>query len=321
MDKYPLISVIVPVYNVEEYLDDCIQSILDQNYNNIEIILVDDGSSDKSGIKCDRWSQHDKRIQVIHKSNGGLSDARNVGILHAKGKYLTFIDSDDIMNQSMLEYLYNLIRQHDADISICDVVHAFPERDITYQNETQVLFYDGEQAICEMLYQTAFLPSACAKLYRSKLFDENKFPYGMTFEDVAILYKLFYISSGIVYGNAKLYAYRHRENSITTKGFSENDLDILKICEQQLEFSEDKSEKIRDAVHAYVCVGALRIFLNAPRKKYSEEIKKSEELLKTFSSEVLHNKNCRKKLKYALILYKYCRFFMKIIYKHINRWK
>ena len=119
----PKISVIVPVYKVEKYLNKCVDSIVNQTFTDIEIILVDDGSPDNSGKMCDDWSQKDRRIRVIHKENGGLSDARNRGIQESSGEYIIFIDSDDFIEPKMLEVLYNLATDHDADVAIsglCD---------------------------------------------------------------------------------------------------------------------------------------------------------------------------------------------------------
>ena len=119
MNKQDLISVIVPVYNVENYLKRCLDSIINQTYQNIEIILIDDGSTDNSGNLCEDYKKIDNRIKVVHKTNGGLSDARNTGIKKAKGKYITFVDSDDYVEYDYVEYLYNLIKKYDTNISFC----------------------------------------------------------------------------------------------------------------------------------------------------------------------------------------------------------
>lgn len=120
-----MISIIIPVYNVEQYLDKCLQSVINQTYQDIEIILVDDGSSDSSGILCDKWKEKDSRIKVIHKSNGGLSNARNVGIEQANGEYLMFIDSDDIVANDLCKVLFEMLKNNHADISICNATHIF----------------------------------------------------------------------------------------------------------------------------------------------------------------------------------------------------
>lgn len=123
-----MISIIIPVYNVEQYLDKCLQSVIHQTYQDIEIILVDDGSSDNSGILCDKWQEKDSRIKVIHKSNGGVSNARNVAIEQANGEYLMFIDSDDIVSDDLCKVLFEMLKNNNADISICNATHIFDDR-------------------------------------------------------------------------------------------------------------------------------------------------------------------------------------------------
>ena len=120
-----LISIVVPVYNVEKYLDKCVKSIINQTYDYLQIILVDDGSKDNSGKLCDLWEQRDRRIITKHKDNGGLSDARNYGVKFAEGKYVMFVDSDDIISEYIVEYLMKLIYETNSDISICDPLHCY----------------------------------------------------------------------------------------------------------------------------------------------------------------------------------------------------
>ena len=120
-----MISIIIPVYNVSKYLDKCLQSVVSQTYSNIQIILVNDGSTDNSGEICERWKKKDNRIEVIHKKNGGLSNARNVGIEKAQGKYLMFVDSDDIISIDLCEMLHSYLLGNSADLAICDTYHIF----------------------------------------------------------------------------------------------------------------------------------------------------------------------------------------------------
>lgn len=319
--KNDLISIVVPVYNVEDYLDACITSILEQTYENIEIILVDDGATDHSGQMCDYYEKKDKRIKVIHKENGGLSDARNVGILHAKGRYVVFVDSDDIVSHNLIEYLYKLIDKNLADIGICDPVHCYPEHEIIFEKETKQHSFHAEDAIVEMLYQKTFLVSAWGKIFKKEYFDELTFPYGMLFEDSAIMYKVFEKADKIVYGNARLYGYMHRENSITTRKFSKRDCDILIICNQIVEHMRKKSIKLQKAARSYQISAALRIYMNAPRNgEFDAELKYCELILKENSVSVLQDYNIRKKLRMALLLHKFARPIMPIVYKRINRW-
>ena len=317
-----LISIVVPVYNVEQYLDACMASILEQTYHNIEIVLVDDGATDKSGEMCDRYADLDGRVIVIHKENSGLSDARNKGIAQAKGDFIMFIDSDDVVSQNFVEYLYKLINNNSADIAICDPVHCYPNKRIVFEPETCMKVFEPEDAIVEMLYQKSFLVSAWGKIFRKKYFNEVFFPYGMLFEDSAVMYKIFDQASRIVYGNAKLYGYMHRDGSITTKEFSQKDCDIFVICDQIMRYMSNRSEKLQKAARSYQTAAAFRIYMNAPRSgQFDGELKACYDILKKNQNLVLSDNNIRKKMRMALILYKFARPVMPIIYKKINRWK
>ena len=317
-----LISIVVPVYNVEKYLSTCVESILKQTYSNIEVILVDDGSTDCSGKMCDHYMGQDERIKVIHKKNGGLSDARNKGIIQAEGKYITFIDSDDVVSSDYVEYLYNILEENDGDIAICDPVHCYPNEKIVFEQETFMRVYKAEDAIVEMLYQKSFLVAAWGKLYKKDYFEEIEFPKGMLFEDSAVMYKIFDKAKIIVYGNAKLYGYMHREGSITTKKFSKRDCDILIICQQLTEYLSNRSEKLQKAARSYQTAAAFRIYMNAPRNgMFDSEIQNSEQLLKINCKLVMQDPCIRKKMKIALLMYMFARPIMPIIYKKINRWK
>lgn len=317
-----LISIIVPVYNVECYLDACMASILNQTYRNIEIILVDDGATDQSGKMCNYYAELDKRVRVLHKKNGGLSDARNKGIAYAQGEYIMFVDSDDVVSLDIARYLYQLLKSSYADIAICDPIHCYPGKEIVFEPETSQWIFEPEDAIAEMLYQRSFLVAAWGKLYRKKYFDHIRFPFGMLFEDSAVMYKIFDEAKRIVYSNAKLYGYMHREGSITTKGFSRRDCDILIICNQIMEYMSHKSEKLQKAARSYQTAAAFRIYMNAPRNgKFDLELKICNKWLQENKELVLHDPGIRKKMKLALLMYKFARPIMPMVYKKINRWK
>lgn len=316
-----MISIIIPVYNVEQYLDKCLQSVIHQTYQDIEIILVDDGSSDNSGILCDKWQEKDSRIKVIHKSNGGLSNARNVAIEQANGEYLMFIDSDDIVSNDLCKELFEMLKNNNADISICNATHIFDDR-FDFKNTGEIHCYSRNEAICQLWYQKSFLPSAWGKLYKKELFKKTKFTEGIIFEDVDIMHKLFYQCNKIVYGEMELYGYVHHENSITTKKYSKKDNVILDICDKINQFASDKDISLQNAAKSYNVTGALRVYLNAPNTpEYKEAIEKAKKIIKKYGKDVLKDPNIRKKNKYALYLYLYLRPLLKIVYKKIDRWK
>lgn len=229
----PLISVVVPVYNVASYIDRCIDSILSQTYTNLEIILVDDGSTDISGEKCDKYSEQDSRINVIHKINGGLSDARNCGIERALGDYVTFVDSDDSIAPDMIEYLYYLLKKYKCRMSICSHYVAFREGEkLVSQGNGKEERLDAKTCIKRMCYHDQVDTSAWAKLYELSIFDKIRFPKGKLFEDIGTIYKTFIDSENVACGFKSKYYYYVRENSIVTSMFSPKKLDLLEMTDK-----------------------------------------------------------------------------------------
>ena len=212
-----LISVVVPVYNVEKYLKRCIKSVLNQTYKNLEIILVDDGSKDKSGQICDEYSKKDERIKVIHKENGGLSDARNVGIENSFGKYICFIDSDDYVDVKFLENLYSIIKKYNADISVCcyKIVSENVENlKIEEKREYNEEVWDKEQSYKELLLFGKLENYIWNKLLKKSLFNGVYFPKGKKMEDIGTTYLLLDKAKKIAKTSYVGYFYMQREGSI-----------------------------------------------------------------------------------------------------------
>ena len=200
----PLISVIVPVYNVENYLDKSIGSILAQTYQNLELILVDDGSKDASGAMCDAWRAKDARIRVIHQANGGQALARNHGIDEAAGAYLAFIDSDDWIAPDYLETLYRLLQEHRAEISICDkqMIYESGGQAKSSEEEDQIRDYTNREALKALFYQREIDNSPWGKLYRASLFNGVRFPEGKIYEDLGTIYRLLYQCEAVLLSSA-----------------------------------------------------------------------------------------------------------------------
>ncbi len=206
-----LVSIVVPVYNVEPYLDRCVKSIVEQTYRPIEIILVDDGSTDLSGSMCDKWSQKDPRIKVIHKVNGGLSDARNVGIDSAKGEFISFIDSDDYIALDMIESTLTRMVENRCEIGICNMI-SFDENgneSVFYAPTDELTIWKGNEK-----YKTLSQPSVCNKIFNIRLFDGVDFPRGRYYEDTFVYHELLYKSSGTVLTGKTGYFYLKRSDSI-----------------------------------------------------------------------------------------------------------
>ena len=238
-----MISVIVPVYNVEQYLEKCVDSIIRQTYKQLEIILVDDGSTDSSGQICDLYKEKDNRIVVIHKKNGGLSDARNVGIDIASGELLAFVDSDDWIDDDMYEVLYQSLIKHDADIAECSYRNiCIGHIDEETANTGACVVADKLYAMENQLRWKDFRSIACNKIYKKYMFDNLHFPIGKLHEDEFTIYKTFYQAKKLVSIDLSKYNYvREREGSITS-GFTERNLDKCEAMKEKLEFIRQKED-------------------------------------------------------------------------------
>lgn len=213
-----LISIIVPVYNVKQYLERCVKSILNQTYKNIEIILVDDGSTDGSEIMCDEYKKNYSNIKVIHKKNGGLSDARNYGIELAQGEYITFIDSDDFIDNRMIEILYKNLKNTNSDVSVCRFYMFYAEEDIKVQDvKEKVLIFDGIDILKTMYDDYLVTVVAWNKLYKKEIFNNIRYPKGKVIEDSAVLHYILANINRICYSNLELYYYFQRNESIMHK--------------------------------------------------------------------------------------------------------
>lgn len=209
----PLISVIIPVYNVEKYLRKCIDSVINQTYKNIEIILVSDTSPDNCEKICDDYAADDLRIKVIHKEKNGLSAARNAGIDIASGKYIGFVDSDDYIAADMYELLYKNIIKEDADMSACGFYDCF-EGEIPKKNKPKYLVADREEAVHEALVGDIRV-NAWNKLYKSEIFDDIRYPVGKIAEDAFIIIDILMKCQKVVYTSEQKYYYCRREGSLS----------------------------------------------------------------------------------------------------------
>ena len=258
-----LISIIIPVFNVKEYLDRCIRSVVSQTYTNLEIILVDDGSTDGSGPLCDLWSSKDSRIKVIHKENEGVAAARNDGLAITKGDYIGFADPDDWMESTMFEVLLNVIKRFNADIAIC----GFEEIKQTGTLIKQVAYtrcYTREEALYELVRDADVQNYVWNKLFRRKCVPVNPFPGIRSISDLAGIYKFFQKAETVVQINRTLYHYIRREGSLVGKdGAMESHTNYCLAKQSQFEGLSGENEKIRSlAAKSYV--KALERLKNLP---------------------------------------------------------
>ena len=227
MMEKPLISVIVPCYNVEQYLRQCIKSITQQTYSNLEILLVDDGSPDRSGEICDEYAKSDKRIRVIHKQNGGLSDARNAAIDVCNGEYLTFVDSDDSVSLDHVETLYGLVEKYGCLLSVSQwqTFQEGTKLKINQKKIKEICYNTPKEAVTAMYYQEEFDNAVWGKMYHRSLFDDLRFPKGLIFEDDYTVYRLLFKSNKVAYTNKITYYYLLRNNSIEGESFNDKKMD------------------------------------------------------------------------------------------------
>mgnify|MGYP000030085872 FL=1 len=230
--KKDLISVILPIYNVSDYLDRCMESVINQTYRNIEIIMVDDGSTDGSALKCDEYKKKDDRIIVFHKENGGLSDARNYGIQRASGNFITCIDSDDFVDLDYIEYLYALLMKYNTKMSICQHRVLFDNGKIKENGKKGDEILSNKSCLERMLYHDVIDTSAWAKLYHRNLFDNVEYPKGKLFEDIGTTYQLMLQCDKIAVGYESKYNYIVRKGSIVNCSFSPKKLDLLEMTDK-----------------------------------------------------------------------------------------
>ena len=227
-----LISIIVPVYNVEQYLEKCVDSIINQKYKNLEIILVDDGATDSSGKLCDELAKIDNRIKVYHKENGGLSDARNYGVERATGDYIGFVDSDDYIDSEMYEELYEAIKKENVDVVECNLKIIYPDRVELFTEQKYYNVYTKQEYLEEYLKIEKIFGSACVRLIKSDIAKKLKFPVGKLYEDTYYAYDLIEKVDRYVIMNNPYYNYLMRENSITNTKFNPRIFDLIEIVEK-----------------------------------------------------------------------------------------
>lgn len=283
----PLISVIVPVYNAVKYLDRCVKSIINQNYSNLEILLIDDGSTDGSGERCDLYAAEDSRVRVIHKENGGQSSARNVGLDLCRGEYISFVDSDDWIEAGMYSTLVNQLLMHDASLTICGRYDAYENdhhKQIGKELKRNGLF-DAYQIIPNMMIGELSDFSVCDKLHRRDLWDNIRFPEGTIYEDLAVMYKVVLAAKSVVLCDIPFYVYYHRNGSTVTGGFREALFDYPKHTKQLLnDISSWYPEYTNYAIWSHI--KAIQVVLIKLLRADRKTIKSYDDLYRRYVKEI-----------------------------------
>jgi glycosyltransferase involved in cell wall biosynthesis len=300
----PLISVIVPVYGVEKYINKCLDSIINQTYENLEIILVDDGSKDSSGRICDEYALKDERIRVFHKSNGGLSDARNFGIEQSTGEFITFIDSDDYIDLDYIEFLYHLIKKG-YDLAVCSLHVVYTSNGhVCDKGNGREIVVSGKKCIEMMCYHDEVDTCAYAKLAHRRLFSKVRYPKGKLFEDIGTTYLLFDQCDKIICSFVPKYYYVIRENSIVTSSFNLHKLDLIEMTNQMARYVDEKYPEIKDATlrrRGYAYFSTLNQMLDVKENEYIEIRKKIIKFLKRNSFDIIKNSHTPMRDKVAYL--------------------
>lgn len=249
------ISIIIPIYNVEKYLPQCLESVINQTYQNLEIILINDGSTDSCPQICNDYASRDSRIKVVHQKNGGLSAARNAGLQIATGEFISFVDSDDLLSLDFYHILLNTLLENDADIAECEFQKFVNKEKIKYlHNEAEniIQVFEGEKII-KALSKGPLHVMVWNKLYKIKLVSGILFPLNRISEDLFWTYKVYGDCTKTVKINKELYFYRQRENSIMASRYSVKRLDSLDAYEEKIDYLKEKFPNLVEDVRKTYC--------------------------------------------------------------------
>ena len=318
-----MISVIVPVYNVEDYLHYAMESLENQTYKDMEVLLVDDGSSDGSGLLCDQYAQQYDWVTSYHKVNGGLSDARNYGVLKAKGDWITFLDPDDYLEPYALELLAELQGRTQADMVSGKVeptayYHRYQNFHLDQIDLDQVKVYDKAKALTEMLYGDLVTVSACGKLYRKELLEKAPFPKGRIYEDLYVISEHLNHAQSVALFHLPIYHYYHRPGSITASAFTPKQYEFYEAIDHLKEVvnaTYPESSELQEAIISRFFTGSLLIFTMI-HDGNSAEFKRLQEKMRPYLPLVLKNARVskRRKILYVLISrYPHLYFYFKKI--------
>lgn len=311
----PLISVIVPIYNVEKYLARCVDSIVNQTYKNLEIILVDDGSPDRCPQMCDDYAEKNSRIKVVHKKNGGLSDARNAGIAVATGEYISFIDSDDYVSDDFFECLLDVMNKENSDIAECSVVKLYEDnRFDEFSDDLSVKTYDTQDAMSALIAENPFHQHVWNKLYKTELVRDIPYAVGKLNEDEFWTYQVFGRANKVSKLNKTMYYYFQRNSSIMGVGYNIRRLDALEGKANRQKYIENnfpelstqaKIDLYGSCMFAYQSV--LKFLSGADKKKALSIIKKYKNNCNLSFDEIkLADKSARKYFYLAKCNFGFC---------------
>lgn len=304
------VSIVVPVYNVEDYLKYCVDSLINQSYKNIEIILVDDGSTDNSGRICDEYAQEDDRVRVFHIENGGLSNARNTGVNVASAEWVIFIDSDDYYDRRTVEYLVQLQKKYAVNLVATSVIEVrdFQSDDfIGSLTDIDSLILDRYTALKEMFYGNIVGTHPGGKLYKKEILMKFPFPKGMIYEDLAVSFEHIGACNEIAVGYINLYKYYRRPGSIVNSSYSNKFLDFYKAIELNREYVErdyPNDQEMKKALTVRYVFKGLHVVHALLGSQMYEQVNKIRKEYRRYWKDILINSHItrKNKLKYLLLL-------------------
>ena len=320
MIKNKLVSIVVPVYNSKESLMFCVDSLLKQTYKNIEIVLIDDGSTDESPILCDSLEEKYNNVRTYHKENGGLSSARNYGIEKSSGEYICFVDSDDYINYKMIEILMDSIYKNNSDISVCNFMDVYD-----YSNNQKNAEFDkisienfSKFEALKMLtnLNVGFAPNVCNKIFNKKLFSNNLFPNGKLYEDMIVTTTAINNSNNISYINVPLYYYYQRKDSIT-KSYNLKEYDHIEMSMLVLKYIEKNCPKVKKyflTYHVINCISVINkmiLFDKLDMQIYKNSVK----FIKKNKKSIFSDTNLNKKKKLQIKIFYKSLFIYSLIIK------
>ncbi|MBO6250014.1 MAG: glycosyltransferase family 2 protein [Muribaculaceae bacterium] len=247
-----LISIIIPVFNVEPYLQQCVESVLSQTYRNLEVLLIDDGSTDGSAALCDQWAERDNRVRVVHENNRGLSEARNTALNLIRGTHVMMVDGDDWLPHNAVLHLLQTLTDTGADVAVGSwlmVPDGVTPQQPASTESTEVVMYNRDEAIDEVFYQGTLTNSSCSRLFKAEVFNGLRYEPGLLYEDLAIAYDLLQRITRVAYTTQLVYYYRQRKGSITSN-FTPGRLDVLNIMESLEQRVADEAPQHLPAVRS-----------------------------------------------------------------------
>lgn len=319
-----LISIIIPIYQVEKYLQKCIESVINQTYKHLEIILIDDGSLDNCPKICDEYAKKDSRIVVIHQKNSGLSAARNTGIENSTGEYLVFVDSDDTVELNLVEDLYKCVKKSNCKMAACGRKFVFEDGKVICKlpkNLERVFSFN--EAIIEMNNFYFFDMSAWGKIYNRNLFENIRFPEGKLSEDYFIMYQIIELAQKVAYISKPLYNYLQRTSSISRN--KKINHDFILAAKEQMENLENRYPELKSVLHTAYASANLTVadfYIKNRVKCSSQHVNEFRMAIKENLKYINNNKNISisKKIQFYLFLFNYKIYkFIFVIYRKLRR--